>query len=211
MTRYAITQTLKPYFHNFTLQQQLEKTIGNLKKVFHLFSPSSFKIVAELTKEANIHYHAHIECTCEDFEVIYKALTKTLGFSMIKICSNLQGWEEYMMKELTRTIGILNLRLLQSNSKALYKKADIFKIYALDKYKFKYDSQTFKSSCTACGLYFDDDIKYSCLINNLAYCVNCVKFINENSFLELDNIECPQKESTTAVERMVDSSRVEPQ
>ena len=105
--KYSFTVTLKPNLFKDSAEVQYDKTYLTLVK--HLMSLSKqFSVVAELTKNYNIHYHGIIR-----FVINHKNLMKRFvdsfrhntcfGFVNIKQIVDEAGWVEYITKDIHST------------------------------------------------------------------------------------------------------------
>lgn len=105
--KYEFTMTLRPVMYKFTAREQFIKTKDIINNMFFGFATS---IVAELTKENNIHYHAIVEIKSADDR--NKLLDRSRG-SMIwgrKSCSQLVNepkWITYILKDIVSTREII--------------------------------------------------------------------------------------------------------
>lgn len=128
----AITQTLKPFYHKRAgACDQLTKTFGNLVLVYQTFQLEEYEIVAELTQQANIHYHSYVRFygNVEDFILEYKHMTKELGFCEIKTIFDINNWIKYMRKDIEKTKEILSMKTPFARNPRNYKNSDIVKKY----------------------------------------------------------------------------------
>jgi len=115
----SITFTIDPKMNDIDYKRQLENTQGCVVDVLdHISTNWAYSI--ELTKQANIHYHAY-GCIRPEFlgkTKLFKGLelkitnykkkhNGLLGFMRIKRCHDLLGWTEYMKKDISVTKDLL--------------------------------------------------------------------------------------------------------
>lgn len=114
--QYSLTLTLKPYLYKETAINQLLQSQDSIITV--LKNPSlncDGLVVAELTKQFNIHYHGYIYFNTklkypqEHLAHLIKQL-KPIGRFEIEPVSNQLIWEKYCIKELYKTADILSIK-----------------------------------------------------------------------------------------------------
>lgn len=115
----AFTVTLLPHFtRTRTSVQQLEQSERIVRSFIRRSCPSAkISMVAELTKNSDIHYHALL--TGYDNPVIdtlsyyynnlkrNKEYSKVIGFICIKACPTPEHWVKYMLKDVNKTSSLL--------------------------------------------------------------------------------------------------------
>lgn len=108
--KYSFTITLKPNLFQYKAEEQYDKSYLTLVK--HLMTLSKkFSVVAELTKNYNIHYHGIITFTLHEKQKsnFMKKFTDSFrkntcfGFVNIKQITDEQGWINYITKDLKIT------------------------------------------------------------------------------------------------------------
>lgn len=119
--QYAFTVTLKPHLYDDPAETQYDKTYEVLKVMLRKIS-HQFTLVAELTKNANLHYHGIItfenrsknivKYWYDQFKSIVKAYKKLhpygdkgilFGFTNIKPITEYSVWIEYISKDIKLT------------------------------------------------------------------------------------------------------------
>lgn len=112
---YAFTVTLKPVLFKDIAEQQYDKTQEVLVNTLRNFALGrSYTIVAEMTKNCNIHYHGILKCPLNKYKNVIKSFkdtfrhSKVFGFVDIKVMDDEDGWIEYITKELRTTHYELN-------------------------------------------------------------------------------------------------------
>lgn len=113
---YFFTVTLKPKLYKYVSYQQFIQTMPELVHIFHSLNlgtkntlPRWF-VIAELTKEANVHYHGIVHA--DDKDILYTFINKVkrnrkLGF--VKVNDPVKTQEmfdrvlNYLLKEYDRT------------------------------------------------------------------------------------------------------------
>lgn len=111
---YAFTITLKPPLYRFNLREQIEKTKDKLLKMCNYVA--QFTLVAEVTKNFNIHYHGIVnfevdykftnnEQYCAEFKDVFRK-SKDFGFICIKPIDNFPKWVAYILKDRKRTFEL---------------------------------------------------------------------------------------------------------
>lgn len=116
-----VTVTLLPYMYGEDARTQLKKTFQSIKDLLQIYS-DKFLIVAELTKDGNIHYHASVKPRSNDMDypdaIILDALkkhnkgkVKIFGRSQVDSDNKYQVKTrfEYLTKDLNKTYKIVNL------------------------------------------------------------------------------------------------------
>lgn len=132
---YAFTVTLKPELFKKFAEIQYDLTSGPLKEHLYTITPK-FTVVAELTKNCNIHYHGVIYFLtdrCKDAIKCFKDKFrnhKLFGFVDIKVIDDMEGWYEYISKELEHTNTILCRRPILFDSADIYP-TDHFTLYGI--------------------------------------------------------------------------------
>lgn len=110
--RFAITVTLRPALYRYTSVEQYDMTSDELVK--HLLSECiKVSLIAEHTKNFNIHYHGIVTMrhiingSCQKRLVDSFRKSKHFGFVCIKQIEDEEGWIDYMSKELLETSSLL--------------------------------------------------------------------------------------------------------
>lgn len=110
---YCITLTLKPKLYVATPENQVD--YSDLFIRFMEAKGAKLTLVAELTKQYNIHYHGYIELpkklSKNPIKYIYDVLRKMeyYGFTCIKPCTDYEGWYQYMIKDYYHTKDNINI------------------------------------------------------------------------------------------------------
>lgn len=105
---YAFTVTLKPVLFRYNADEQVRKTASELETYINGMS-SEFTLVAELTKNANVHYHGIIKFPINRITNINKYWKdkfrnhKLFGFVDIKVMDDEDGWIDYISKDFVET------------------------------------------------------------------------------------------------------------
>jgi hypothetical protein len=110
---YNITQTLGRKYHRYSIIKQHFNILPLLLKVFRQCLIIEHTISTEITKDGNVHYHMQVKSLLdnEKFKMLYKVLTRTLGFCDIVLCNtsaSKDGWINYMKKETDRTLKMFH-------------------------------------------------------------------------------------------------------
>lgn len=75
-----------------------------------------YVIIAEVNISGNIHFHGKLLCrTKGSYYKVYKTLLgrmKRLGFVSLKECFDVQGWDKYLLKDISETINKTDKRLM---------------------------------------------------------------------------------------------------
>lgn len=111
--RYAATITLKPRMYQHRAEQQYDMTYPDIVKHLECNGWKNYSIVAELTKNYNVHYHLTI--TFPIAVVVPKVnymkkfvdsfrKSQVFGFVNIKQIDDELGWITYMSKDLQQFI-----------------------------------------------------------------------------------------------------------
>lgn len=112
---YAFTITLKPPLYRFNLREQIEKTKDKLLKMTNYVA--KLTLVAEVTKNLNVHYHGIVafekedqyhgcsEQYCAAFKDVFRK-SKDFGFICIKPIDNFPKWVAYILKDRKRTFAL---------------------------------------------------------------------------------------------------------
>lgn len=106
---YAFTLTINPKLFKSTIIHQLNCTARSLQSLFH---HAKISTVIELTKNYNVHYHGIIQFHKAEMKdrtpegYWYNKLRNhpTLGYSVLKVMDQEEGWKEYILKDLPRTL-----------------------------------------------------------------------------------------------------------
>lgn len=110
------TITLKPELYSNQIRQQHRKTYKCLT-TFMQSHCDKYLLVAELTKDCNLHYHAVLKLSAlvyegtdlSDMNFLNNLKTlKPFGFKKLEIVRNLNESFNYITKELKKTHGTLN-------------------------------------------------------------------------------------------------------
>jgi len=104
---YSFTITLKPNLFKEVAEEQYDRTYLVLTKELLSLS-SEVTLVAELTRAANVHYHGMIRFNTTKIDlrkyfIDHFRKSKYFGFVCIKQIDNLQGWQDYIKKDLKTT------------------------------------------------------------------------------------------------------------
>lgn len=112
---YAFTVTLLPRLFQHPSEVQFDTTYLKLKdKLIEL--SDTFTLIAEHTKNMNIHYHGVIKfltVRCKNAIKYFKdhfRRDKLFGFVDIKIMDDEDGWRDYIKKEFKETLDVINRR-----------------------------------------------------------------------------------------------------
>lgn len=109
---FAFTITLKPLCYRYTAEQQYDLTAIPLCKKLREIS-SKFTLISELTSYGfNVHYHGIIQFIIKDKKDLKKKFVDhfrqdkdTYGFVTIKLIDNEPKWQEYITKDLVKTLN----------------------------------------------------------------------------------------------------------
>jgi len=106
--KYSFTVTLKPNLFKLIAEEQYDKTYLPLYK--HLAAMShKFTLIAELTKNANVHYHGMIQFPMNKKVIFRKKFidsfrkSKEFGFVNITQITDEEGWRKYIIKDINET------------------------------------------------------------------------------------------------------------
>lgn len=113
---YAFTLTLKPKIFAQEPEDQYDKTSAHASARLKTLS-DQFTLIAELTKNYNIHYHGIIKFPLSKKDLMkefYKCFRTDLiiGFVNIRQIDDMPKWTEYISKDLDRTCKAINRRPL---------------------------------------------------------------------------------------------------
>lgn len=114
---YHLTVTLKPYLYAKTPYKQLVKSAVLLHKMLLAYKAT---IIAELTKDYNIHYHCLISTLVDRFDYkkrpfdyyvhdIFRRHRDTFGYIKCDQIKNYSEYVKYMMKDIDKTKEILEV------------------------------------------------------------------------------------------------------
>lgn len=110
---YAITLTLKPVIYRHAPEKQFSLVSENIR---NNFPNCQFTIIAELTKQYNIHFHGFIKVDLNKINIhpekyLFDRIRKysALGFAVIKQVTEYNVWKDYILKDKKNTESILNL------------------------------------------------------------------------------------------------------
>lgn len=112
---FAVTFTLKPVMHRYPAEQQYDRSASLLTQELQSRG-MRVTLVAELTKNADIHYHGIIRVPAQVTRDVNKYVkdmfrtSKIFGFSNIKMCDDLPGWIDYISKDLLHTHMVIGRR-----------------------------------------------------------------------------------------------------
>lgn len=114
--KYAFTVTLKPNMYRHAAEKQYEDTYKSLFKNLEMLGKVT--IVAEITKNYNIHYHGIIRfamCFTKHTNLMKAFVdsfrtTKSYGFVNIKQIIDEPGWIDYISKSLPDTMESIKWR-----------------------------------------------------------------------------------------------------
>lgn len=104
---YAFTLTLKPKFFVSTAEKQYDETINIVKHELNRLG--NYTVIAEFTKNYNVHYHGIISFPLMGKKNLMKLFSdhfrnhKQIGFVNIKPLTDEKGWIEYICKGLKET------------------------------------------------------------------------------------------------------------
>lgn len=100
---YAITLTLKPILYKHTCEEQFSIVATSIR---NNFPNCKFTLLAELTKQYNVHFHGIIKVdlnkiVCHPEKYLYDRIRqyKHLGFAVIKQITEYQIWIDYITKD----------------------------------------------------------------------------------------------------------------
>lgn len=120
MTHWALTLTLKPKWYMYKPKQQVERIIKHT-----LFRNAT--CVVELTKKMNVHLHCyiktHLHHTEEEVRLFFADKlrdSKLYGFYDLKPLlepKDIEGWKEYMFKNIDSTIRLIGYGHIQDDHK----------------------------------------------------------------------------------------------
>lgn len=101
MTNFSFTVTLKPCMYRYEPEEQYDRTYKDLVILCRLMS-NNFTIVAEVTKNCNLHYHGIIELHHK--KKWYSTFRKSdiFGFTTCREQYD-DKWNEYISKSLKET------------------------------------------------------------------------------------------------------------
>lgn len=107
--RYSATVTLKPRMYQYKAEQQYDMSYPDLIKHLACNGYKNITVIAELTKNYNIHYHLTVTfpfgenskyCNCMKKFVDSFRRSQMFGFVNIKQIDSEIGWIEYIGKQL---------------------------------------------------------------------------------------------------------------
>lgn len=106
--KYEVTVTLKPLMYQWTAKEQYRMTKEKIYEIFQDKIPST--VVAELTKDHNIHYHCMVNLdTIEEKDKFLNKFRRYKEFGK-KSCSQVKfedSYKEYMKKDIETTKRII--------------------------------------------------------------------------------------------------------
>lgn len=116
--RYSATVTLKPRLYQHRAEIQYDMTYPEIVKQLALTGIHKSVIVAELTKNFNIHYHLtitvllHTGCNINVMKKFVDSFRKSpvFGFVNIKQIEDEKGWIEYISKSFNDFVFATNRR-----------------------------------------------------------------------------------------------------
>lgn len=109
-TYYFLTQTIKPSYYTLRAKDQLKQSWEALRPILKLYT-NSYEIVAELTKNHNIHYHGMLEIKSEAIISYLLDHLKVVGMphsTDFKPVKHYQECKNYMHKNLFYTNKFIN-------------------------------------------------------------------------------------------------------
>jgi len=104
---FAFTITLKPYMYQYPPEVQLARTSGDIKRMFY---NCRMTMIAELTKQCNIHYHGILAFPIKvKNPTLYffnrlRGLPKALGKSECSQLIDEDKWVTYLNKDIKENI-----------------------------------------------------------------------------------------------------------
>lgn len=110
--KYAFTITLQSKMFKYTPQEQYDHTYLELCKRLKALG-TTLTVIAELTLNANIHYHGVIQFHVKskshlvDFKNCFRT-SKIFGYSVLKQIEDEAGWSEYVLKNVRETTMTIN-------------------------------------------------------------------------------------------------------
>lgn len=110
--RFAVTVTLNPKIYRFDATHQFDVTFHKLDQ---LLDATKIKVcIAELTKNANIHYHLIYEDVISEMKLNKLLKDKVrdkkcdYGFCHVKQIDDEPGWIAYLLKNIRETTELIN-------------------------------------------------------------------------------------------------------
>lgn len=110
----AFTVTLKPKLYDYRATEQYDLSFQQIfEKLLLLSYKNQFTLVAELTKNFNIHYHGIVKMPLEGKSCMKKFHdafrgSKLFGFVNIKQITEQPIWIEYISKEIGNTRDLVS-------------------------------------------------------------------------------------------------------
>lgn len=123
---YALTMTLKPSLFKLPLQEQIERSMVDIYKFMEYLTAEGL-LIAEITKNANIHYHGILTFNVRSkystyIEYHIKDLLRTstkVGFICIKPVTEETKWKQYILKDISATSALINMNPIVYNLKSI--------------------------------------------------------------------------------------------
>lgn len=118
--KYAFTITLQPKMFKFDTQQQYDETKNIIVHKIKCLS-STFDIIAELTKNHNIHYHGIITFPLHKYKnninkwYNHMRNDTVIGYTNIKQITEEEVWKEYISKDIHQTKEVIDRRPIIRN------------------------------------------------------------------------------------------------
>lgn len=109
---YAFTVTLKPVMFRRSIEEQYDSTYLELSTRLKSL-PCKLTMICELTSNYNIHYHGIIVFITKsrshekDFKDLFRK-SQIFGFTNIKQVDDFNGWVDYIKKDVTVSVKIIN-------------------------------------------------------------------------------------------------------
>lgn len=115
---YAFTITLKPKMFVHPLKKQLALTKDVLKELFSL-TCAQYTLVAEVTKNFNIHYHGIVNFhvinefhNSDHYICMFKDCfrkSSQFGYTVVKVIDDFPKWSAYILKDRQKTYSLTHV------------------------------------------------------------------------------------------------------
>lgn len=120
---FAITLTIRPKYFPLSLERQLDISEADILTFLSDMDSRGF-IIAEITKNANIHYHGIIDMNLQNryhqkidlYIKDYFRYSNKIGFVCVKPITDEVRWSQYIMKDLNSTNAFLERNPIRFNS-----------------------------------------------------------------------------------------------